>query len=195
VPAGVGAARIIGQSQADAHRERDGGGMKIAAGCLVSLKVRMFDAQGHLLEESGAPIVYLHGAGDVFARIEAALEGQQPGFRASLFLEPHDAFGDFDPGLVHLVDTDALGGHVEVGMRFEGLPGHDDGRIYVVTDVAEGKAVLDGNHPLAGRALRFEVEVVDVEPAGAQAAMTEVPDFLRVVSPHDLHDGDELPPQ
>lgn len=169
--------------------------MKIADGCLVSLQVRLFDAQGNLLEESGAPIVYLHGAGDIFPRIEAALDGQETGFSASLLLQPHDAFGDFDAGLVHLLDVAALGGNVEVGMRFEGLPGQADGRIYTVTDVAEGKAVLDGNHPLAGRALRFDLAVVAVEPAGAATAVTEVPDFLRVIAPHDAHGGDDLPPQ
>lgn len=169
--------------------------MKIEDGCLASLSVRMFDAQGNLLEETDAPIVYLHGAGDIFPRIEAALAGQQPGFKASLTLEPEDAFGEFDAQRVHLVEVDRLGGEVAVGMRFEGLPDAADGREYVVTDVAEGMAVLDGNHPLAGRTLRFDVEVVDVRPATAEeieaAESAEVPDFLRVVSAHDVHDGDD----
>ncbi len=169
--------------------------MKIVDGCLVSLHVRMFDAQGQLLEESDDPIVYLHGAGDIFPRIEFALDGREPGYRAVLTLEPEDAFGDFDAERVHLVAVEQLGGDIAPGMRFEGLPDHPDGRTYLVSDVAEGMAVLDGNHPLAGRTLKFEVEVIDVQQASAEeltaAQAPAVPDFLRVMSPHDLHDGDE----
>jgi FKBP-type peptidyl-prolyl cis-trans isomerase SlyD len=169
--------------------------MKIKEGCLVGLNVRMFDAQGNLLEETDTPIVYLHGAGDIFARVESALENQAVGFTASLMLEPEEAFGDFDAERVHLVEVDALGGGVVSGTRFEGLPGNPDGRTYLVTDVAEGMAVLDGNHPLAGRTLRFDVEVVSVRLANSEeravADAPEVPEFLRVVASHDLHDGDE----
>ncbi|MGE5338275.1 MAG: FKBP-type peptidyl-prolyl cis-trans isomerase [Gemmatimonadota bacterium] len=168
--------------------------MKIEDGCLVSLMVRMFDPQGNLLEETDAPIVYLHGAGDIFPRIEAALAGQEPGFRTSVSLEPEDAFGEFEAERVHLVDVRSLGVEVAPGMRFEGLPGAPDGRTYTVTDVAEGMAVLDGNHPLAGRTLRFDIDVVDARRASAdelaEAELPEVPDFLQVVAPHDVRDGD-----
>jgi FKBP-type peptidyl-prolyl cis-trans isomerase SlyD len=167
--------------------------MKIEHGCLISLSVRMFNAQGELLEATEEPIVYLHGSGDIFPRIEAALNGREAGYRVSLTLEPHEAFGDFDAELVQLVDVAALGASVTVGMRFEGLPNRADGRVYTVTDVAEGVAVLDANHPLAGRVLRFDVEVIDVQPASADervaADTPEVPDFLHVVAPQDLHDG------
>lgn len=170
--------------------------MKIEDGCLVSLDVSMFDAQGHLLEKSDAPLVYLHGAGDIFPRIEAALAGHEAGYRTTLLLEPADAFGDADESLIHLVECDKLGANVEVGMRYEGLPGQADGRIYTVTDVGEGMAVLDGNHPLAGWALRFEVHVRSVERASedqlAGAERPQPPEFLQVVAPHDLHeDRDE----
>ena len=165
--------------------------MKIEPGCLVSLDVAMYDAQGGLLEKTDAPLVYLHGAGDIFPRIEAALAGQAAGFRASVLLEPEEAFGDADAALIHLVECGRLGPKVEVGMRFEGLPGQADGRIYTVTDIAEGMAVLDGNHPLAGWALRFDLHVRAVERASdeqiAAAERPEVPEFLRVIEPHDLH--------
>lgn len=167
--------------------------MKIEAGCLVSLDVAMYDAQGHLLERSEAPLVYLHGAGDIFPRIEQALAGQQVGFRTSLLLEPEDAFGAAETTLIHLVEASRLGPQVEVGMRYEGLPGQPDGRIYTVTDLAEGMAVLDGNHPLAGWALRFDLHVVGVERASeeelAAAERPQPPEFLRVVAPQDLHAG------
>ena len=165
--------------------------MKIEDGCLVSLDVSMYDAQGQLLEHSASPLVYLHGAGDIFPRIEAALAGQEAGHRTSVMLEPEDAFGDADASLVHLVECRRLGPKVEVGMRFEGLPGRADGRIYTVTDIAEGMAVLDGNHPLAGYALRFDLHVHAVERASeeelAAAQRPQPPEFLRVVEPQDLH--------
>jgi FKBP-type peptidyl-prolyl cis-trans isomerase SlyD len=156
--------------------------MKIAAGTLVRLDIAMYDAQGQLLEASVTPLVYLHGAQDIFARIEQALEGQQAGFAVSLRLEPREAFGDDDPSLVHLVPLAQLGEGAAVGLRYAGLPGApDDGRLYTVTDIAAGMAVVDGNHPLAGRALRFDLKVVGVEAADpADLAAAVVPDFLRV---------------
>ena len=165
--------------------------MRIEDGCLVSLDVSMYDAQGELLEKTESPLVYLHGAGDIFPRVEAALAGHEAGFRASVMLEPEDAFGDADASLVHLVECRKLGPKVEAGMRYEGLPGRADGRIYTVTDVAEGMAVLDGNHPLAGYALRFDLHVRRVERASEEdleaAQRPRPPEFLRVVEPQDLH--------
>jgi FKBP-type peptidyl-prolyl cis-trans isomerase SlyD len=169
--------------------------MRIAPGMLVSLQVKMFDAQGNLLEASEAPLVYLHGANDIFAAVERALEGKTAGDELSLRLEPEQAFGEFDAQLVHVVDRERIGRDVTVGMRIEGLPGATgDTHIYRVTDIAEGVAVLDGNHPLAGMALRFDIKVLGVEAASAeelaQAEAPQVPDFLRPVAPHDLHGGD-----
>lgn len=160
--------------------------MKISRGCLVSLRVRMFDAQDELLEDSGErPLVYLHGADDIFARVEAALEGRAAGDSIRLQLEPADAFGDDDASLLHLVPIASIGQDVDLGMRFEGVPGQaSDGRLYTVVDLTDDMALLDGNHPLAGRALRFEIEVLAVEPAGAAALDADtdapVPDFLSV---------------
>jgi FKBP-type peptidyl-prolyl cis-trans isomerase SlyD len=165
--------------------------VKIEDGCLVSLDVSMFDAQGNLLERSESPLVYLHGAGDIFPRIEAALAGHGASDRVTATLEPEEAFGDADATLVHLVECRRLGPKVEVGMRYEGLPEQADGRVYTVTDVAEGVAVLDGNHPLAGWALRFDLHVRSVERASddelACADRPQVPAFLRVVEAQDLH--------
>jgi FKBP-type peptidyl-prolyl cis-trans isomerase SlyD len=113
-----------------------------------------------------------------------------------LQLEPQDAFGEDDPALLHIVPRAALGPHVQVGLKVEGVPGQPkDGRIYTVTELTDAVAVLDGNHPLAGRALRFKIHVRKVEQATdeelAQSGAPETPDFLRPVAPHDLHDHDD----
>jgi len=166
--------------------------MKIAYGTLVSLDVTMYDAQGALLEKSEVPLQYLHGHEDIFPRIEAALEGREVGAQLTLQLEPEDAFGDYDPELVMLTPLAELGGEVAVGARVEASgPEGEDTCLFTVTDVADGMAVLDGNHPLAGIALRFEIRVLDVRQATAEeleeAEAPRLPDFLRLPDPPTLH--------
>ena len=162
--------------------------MKIDQGALVSLDVTMYDAQGNELERSEEPLVYLHGHDDVFPRVEEALAGKQAGARVALQLEPEDAFGDYDPELVLLMPLADLGEGVAVGMRVEQDGGQGGaGRIFTITDIAEGMAVLDGNHPLAGFALRFDITVIEVRGASpeelAAADSPRLPEFLRLAEP------------
>jgi FKBP-type peptidyl-prolyl cis-trans isomerase SlyD len=162
--------------------------MKIDHGALVSLDVTMYDAQGNRLEHSEEPLVYLHGHDDVFPLVEEALAGKEAGARVELQLEPEEAFGDYDAELVLLMPLEELGEGVEVGMRVEGDDGEGaSGRIFTITDIADGMAVLDGNHPLAGFALRFDITVLDVRAASpeelAGADSTRLPEFLRLAEP------------
>lgn len=165
--------------------------MKIQPNALVSITVKMYDAQGDLLEASSQPLMYLHGHEDIFPRVEQALAGKSVGDALTVHLEPEDAFGDYDPELVLLVPVESLGEGVEVGVQVEGEPQSEGEaslrRLFTVTDIAEGKAVLDGNHPLAGLALRLDVTVVDVRPATAEeldeANQLTVPSFLSVAAP------------
>ncbi|MGZ8255466.1 MAG: FKBP-type peptidyl-prolyl cis-trans isomerase, partial [Burkholderiaceae bacterium] len=95
----------------------------------------------------------------------------------------------YDPALVLLMPLENLGDGVEVGMRVEGDGGQGTpGRIFTITDIAEGMAVLDGNHPLAGLSLRLDITVIDVRSASAEeiedADATRLPDFLRLAEPH-----------
>lgn len=108
---------------------------------------------------------YLHGGyGDLFPAVEALLEGKSAGDRVEARLEPEDAFGDYDENLLRMEPRAKFPDGLDVGMRVEG----DDGKgIYTVTDIAEGQVVLDGNHPLAGMALKFACRVADVRPATA----------------------------
>jgi FKBP-type peptidyl-prolyl cis-trans isomerase SlyD len=88
------------------------------------------------------------------------LEGKAPGESVQIQLEPEDAFGEYDADLLRVEPAERYGEGLAVGMEVE-----EDARFYTVTDVAAGKAVLDGNHPLAGIALRFSCEVVSVRSA------------------------------
>jgi len=161
--------------------------MKIDDDTLVSIEVEMYDAQGNLLETSDEQLTYLHGHGDIFSRIEEELRGKEEGADVSVHLEPEEAFGDYDPELVTLARTEDLGEGAAVGMRVDGAGIGASTAVYTITDIAEGMAVLDGNHPLAGFALRFEIKVIEVRAATSEeiesAEAPTLPDFLRVAEP------------
>jgi len=133
----------------------------------VSLRYRIYDSLAEAIEPEARTLVYLYGVQkDLFPKIEQALEGLEVNARLSLYLEPSDTFGDYDETLIHLVSRDLLPSSLEAGMSFEGLPGEtSDGLLYTVTDFTDEIAVLDGNHPLAGMGLRFDIEVLDIWPA------------------------------
>lgn len=141
--------------------------MEIARNTVVSLTYQLFDRQGTLLEESGDPVSYLHGGYQgMFAAVERALEGKAVGHSARVDLEPEDAFGEYEANLVRVEPRDAFPAELKVGMRFEGTgEDSDETRLYTVTDIADGKVVVDGNHPLAGRALVFSCIITGVRAA------------------------------
>ncbi len=143
--------------------------MKIIKNSVVTLKYEVFDGQGSLLERGREPLVYLHGGyGGVFPKVEEALAGKEAGERAQVRLEPDDAFGARDPGLVRTEPRSRFQGKVKVGMQFEGEVSHDDHAHPVrfrVAKVAGDEVTLDGNHPLAGQTIEFRCNVLDVRPA------------------------------
>ncbi|MDO8703010.1 MAG: peptidylprolyl isomerase [Undibacterium sp.] len=143
--------------------------MKIAKNTVVTVHYKLSDAQDTLIEDGQEPMVYLHGGYEnTLPKIEEALEGKVAGFDTTIQVEPEDAFGEYDADLVKVEERKNLPTPLEVGMQFEGTPeGDDDGDalIFTVTDIADDKVVLDGNHPLAGMALRFTLNVADVREA------------------------------
>lgn len=142
--------------------------MKIAKNTVVSVNYKLSDAQDNLIEEGAQPMVYLHGGYEnTLPKIEEELDGKEPGYTSTIQVEPEDAFGDYDPELVKVEDRKRLPEPLEVGMQFEGVAEgvDDEPTIFTVTDIADDKVVLDGNHPLAGMALRFELSVIDVREA------------------------------
>ena len=150
--------------------------MKIEKNTIVSLRYKLTDAQNNVIEEPDSPMVYLHGGYEgTFPKIESLLDGQDIGYEATIQLEPNEAFGEYDPELLKIEPRTRFPEPLEVGMQFEGVPDaeedastddvDDEPLIYTVTDVADNQVVLDGNHPLAGMALRFWVQVEDVRAA------------------------------
>lgn len=131
---------------------------------VVSLRIEMHDAQGALLHASDEPLTYLHGGyGGLLEALESALEGKVPGDTVRVQLEPEQAFGEYDAQLLRVEPAERYGENIEAGMQIE-----EGAHIYTVTDVAAGTVVLDGNHPLAGMALRFLCEVKSVRTATAE---------------------------
>lgn len=143
--------------------------MKIVKNSVVTARYTLSDAQDNLIEEGQEPMVYLHGGYDnIFPKIEEALEGKEVGFSTTIQLEPDDAFGEYDAELVKVEERNRFPSPLEVGMQFEGMPEESEeseAHIFTVTDIAEDKVVLDGNHPLAGVALRFALTVEQVREA------------------------------
>ena len=130
---------------------------------MVSLRIELHDAQGVQIQPA-TDHTYLHGGyGEMLAGLERALEGKAPGESVQLQLEPEDAFGEYDADLLRVEPAERYGKGIAAGMEVE-----EDSRFYTVTDVADGKVVLDGNHPLAGIALRFSCEIVSVRSAKAE---------------------------
>ena len=144
--------------------------MRIEKDTVVSLNYKLSDLAGKIMEEPDAPISYLHGGYDgIFPMVEEELHSKEVGYSCSVLMEPENTFGEYDSELVRVEPRDLFPDNVTVGMQFEGgEEGSDDAFIYTVTDIAEDKVVVDGNHPFAGVTLRFDCTVTAVRPATAE---------------------------
>jgi len=144
--------------------------MEIVKNTVVSLNYTVHDPDGNLVDDGANPLVYLHGGYDaVFPKLEEELHGKSVGDKLVVKLQPDDAFGEYDESLVMIEPADLFPDNIEIGMAFErvGEDGEED-MLFRVTDIADGKVVVDGNHPLAGTALVFDITVAEVRPATAE---------------------------
>ncbi len=144
--------------------------MEVTPQCVVALTWTLKDTLGEELDVLAEPVEFLVGGDDLLARIEEALQGHEPGDRLDLHLEPEDAFGDYDERLVFLEPRERFPQELEEGMTFEGLPAGSNEQaprdlLYTVTEIYPEHVVLDGNHPLAGIALRLHLKVEAVREA------------------------------
>jgi len=158
--------------------------MQIAKNTVVTLNFELMDAQGNLIEKTEQPMAYLHGGyHGMFPLVEQALDGKSAGDTCRVRLAPGDAFGEYDAELVHVESRSKFPAEVAVGMQFEGR-GEQSGQatVYTVTDVADDKVVVDGNHPLAGQTLDFQCTVTEV-----RAATGEELEHGHVHGPHGHH--------
>lgn len=144
--------------------------MEVIPQCVVALTWTLKDTLGEELDVLADPVEFLVGGHDLLARVEEALQGHEAGDRLDLHLEPEDAFGDYDDQLVFLEPRHLFPPELEEGMTLEGLPPGSNAQaprdvLYTVTEIYPEHVVLDGNHPLAGIAIRLHLKVEAVREA------------------------------
>jgi len=140
--------------------------MKATRGAVVAMNYTLTDDEGELIDSSEEPLEYLHGYDNIIPGLEKGLEGAEPGQRRSVVVEPAEAYGETDPDAIITVSSDTVPGGVELipGQMVVGDTPSGPVQLTVV-EVTDDGIVVDGNHPLAGKRLHFEVEVVDVRAA------------------------------
>ncbi|AYV14677.1 MULTISPECIES: peptidylprolyl isomerase [Shewanella] len=145
--------------------------MQITQHSAVTIHYRLTDAKGQLIESSfeADPMVYLHGMENLIPGLEKALEGKGKGDTLEVTIEAEEAYGPYHDGLRQEVPLEAFGDIQDIvpGMRF--IAETEMGQRPVqVTEVLDNSVIVDGNHPLAGQSLTFNVEVMDVREATAE---------------------------
>lgn len=145
--------------------------MEIAHHKVVYIHYTLKNRAGELLDKSKVdePLGYLHGAGNIISGLESALSGKQTGDKLSVEVSPEQGYGLRDEGLVQDIPRGAFEGveSIEPGMQFQAES--DQGpRIITVTEVADELITVDGNHPLAGEMLMFDVEIERVRDATSE---------------------------
>lgn len=143
--------------------------MKIEKNTAVTLQFKVAEANGKTIEESKEPMVYLHGGyGNTLPKIEEALDGREPGYQVVLQLKPEDAFGLRDESLLRTLPKKQFPPGVKVGGQLQGRG--DDGQVQIfnVMKIKGDTVLLDGNHPLAGKELRFTLKVTGVRVASEE---------------------------
>jgi FKBP-type peptidyl-prolyl cis-trans isomerase SlyD len=143
--------------------------MKIEKNTAVTLRFKLTDTLGKTLEQSSEPMVYLHGGyGNIFPKVEQALEGQTTGFQTTLDLQPEDAFGKRDERLLQTIPKTQFPPGVKLGGQLQGQGLDGQAQMFTVLKIKGHTVMLDGNHPLAGKALRFSLSVMAVRAASEE---------------------------
>lgn len=136
---------------------------------VVQFNYTLKDDNGQVIDQSpaGHPLAYLHGHHNIIPGLEAQLLGKAVGDKFTATIAPADAYGEFDEAAVQEVPKENFQGvdSIQAGMQFQSQT--DDGHVMLVTvrDVQDDVVIVDANHPLAGKTLHFDVEVVDIRPA------------------------------
>jgi len=146
--------------------------MQISPQCVVALTWTLKDTLGEELDVLAEPVEFLLGGNDLLHVIEDALQGQKAGAQIQLQIEPEQGFGDFNDQLILLEPRTLFPADIAEGLTFEGIalpqgcnPAAPRDALYTVTDIYPEHVVLDGNHPLAGIAVRIVLKVESVRAA------------------------------
>lgn len=144
--------------------------MPITQDSAVTLSFKVSDATtGQLIDASKEPMAYLHGGYDnTLPKIEEALNGQDVGFETTLTLAPADAFGEFDEALLRTIPKTEFPPGVKVGGQLRGQLDDGSDHVFTVVKIKGPQVLLDGNHPWAGKTLKFQLKVLAVRPASSE---------------------------
>lgn len=145
--------------------------MQIAKNTVVSVHYTLTNDQGEILDASdaAAPLAYIQGQNHIIAGLEKALDGQEPGAKLHVTVSPEEGYGVRNDQLVQTIPMSVFEGidEVQAGMQFHAQTPQGP-QLITVTAVEGDQVTIDGNHPLAGETLTFDVEVMDVRPATAE---------------------------
>lgn len=143
--------------------------MNIDDKCVVSIHYTLTNDQGEEMDSSAGrdPLKYLHGAKNIVPGLEAALQGKAAGDTLKVVVQPEEAYGAVDPNLITKVPRSAFEGvdEIKAGMQFQAQGPQGQVQLITVTDVAGDEITVNGNHPLAGQSLHFDVTVHEVRAA------------------------------
>lgn len=145
--------------------------MQISKDSVVSMAYTLTNDEGQVIDTSagGEPLVYLHGAQNIIPGLENALVGKVVGDKLTVNVVAADGYGEYNPELVQVVSKHLFGGveKIEAGMQFHAQT--DYGMQVVTVAAVEGDEItVDGNHPLAGQNLNFDVEIMDIREASSE---------------------------
>jgi FKBP-type peptidyl-prolyl cis-trans isomerase SlyD len=142
--------------------------MQVAEKKVISLHYTLTNTSGNVLDSSTAedPLVYLHGAGNIIPGLENALTDKSVGDKLNVTIAPEDAYGIRTENMIETVPRDMFQGidQIEPGMQFHAQGGAGPVTVTVV-NVTDDEVTIDGNHPLAGETLIFDVEITDIREA------------------------------
>lgn len=138
---------------------------------VATLNYTLKDEDGNIIDESkDGSFSYLHGANNIIPGLEKALEGKQAGDQINVVIEPKDAYGERNLEKIERVPKDMFPPDSEIkeGMQFEGQSAQGEPIIITVTAIEGDEVIIDGNHPMAGIQLNFEVDITDVRFASEE---------------------------
>lgn len=142
----------------------------VSPGTVVSFTYSIQDETGQVLEQSDLPVSYVHGGRhELFEKIEQALAGCQTGDTLKVPLTPEEGFGPHDESLTYTDDLDNVPPEFRrIGAEVEMMNDQGDARKFIVTRIEDGRLTVDGNHPLAGKLITFNIKIVGIRPASEE---------------------------
>jgi len=142
--------------------------MQVAKNKVVYMDYTLTNDEAEVLDSSkgGEPLAYLHGADNIIPGLEKELEGRKAGDAVQVSVEPADGYGEYNQEMTQVVPSSMFEGvdEIEVGMQFQAET-PDGVQVIRIAEVSGDEVTIDGNHPLAGQRLHFDVTITEVRDA------------------------------